>query len=195
MARNKRKAASILIILSLFLPFFWTFSYFANSVNIGGSNPKIDSYNPKLGFNLPNPLGLSVNLPKLSDEKSTFIANKNSDVIKPTYTKPNPKTSDRDPKKLSEYGDSDLPDTVAKQFKTKLIVRDQKQEAVTNTFNPLKTSYDIIYGNQTATIFAISNDPSLKQENAISINYTIAKRLGINVDKLSTFDVLIQQKK
>lgn len=194
MAKNRRKIASILIILGLLLPFFWTFSYFNNASILGATN-RTEASAPKINFNLPNPLGSSLNLPKITDEKAGYIPNKNSDVIGITYTKSRANSGDKDPNRLSEGPDTDVAETVAKRFNTKLIVRNQKQEAVSNTFNPLKTSYDIIYNNNIATVFVISNDPSLKQENAIAINYNMAKRIGINIDKPQAFDVVVQQKK
>jgi hypothetical protein len=192
MSYRKGKLLSFLILLILLVPLFVSIAIFHHGEVLGVSSRA--DITPANNFRISNPLD-GVPLKILSDDPATIVANRNSDMTSAFDKNGQPDTGDKKPFGVNENADTDLMENVARRFNTKLIVRDQKEEAVSNTFTSLKTSYDLIYGKNIATVFVVNNDPKLSEANAIAINFTIAKRLGIDINKEKQFDVSVLQKK
>jgi hypothetical protein len=185
--KYRGKIATIIILLLLLLPFFWAWVLFRPQNVLGSFDAKLDS--PKFGFNLPK-----IPAPSFLDDTSTDYGNRNKSLNYLDDQNGNPRNQDQ-PQVLGEAANKELSLGDLKPFNTKLLIRDQKEDAVANTFHRIKSTYDITYGKTTATIFIGRNDPNLPEENAIAISYPIALRLGIIANKTTYVDVVGQLKR
>ena len=69
--------------------------------------------------------------------------------------------------------------TINQPFEVKLIVKNQKEEALSSSYLIVKNSYDITLNNKKNTIFIPDIDPNLVDGKVIVINFDMAKRLGL----------------
>jgi hypothetical protein len=185
--KYRGKIASVIILLILLLPFFWAWVQFRPQSVLGSYDTKFTT--PKFGINLP-----TIAAPTFLSDTSTDIGNRNKslsylDDQNGVIKKPD------EPQIIGEAANKELSLGDLKPFNTKLLIRDQKEDAVANTFHRIKSTYDITYGKTTTTVFIGRNDPNLLEENAIAVSYPIALRLGIIANQTTYVDVIGQLKR
>ncbi len=181
--KHRGKIASIILLLILVLPLFTALVLFRPQVILGSYDNKLD-----LGIKTPT-IGLpSLQTPDfLKDNRSGYGA-RNKSLSYLDDANMSAKKSDQ-AIDIGESASRELSLGDLKPFNTKLVIRDQKEDAVANTFHRTKATYDITYGKITTTIFVSRNEPNLPEENAIAISYPIALRLGIIANKPTYVDV------
>ena len=192
--KKKGKTVTLIILILLTVPFFINYIILQTHSLTGVNIPQWSKQENKqitdkeilqsgfLGYFFGNPnVG---NKPKNSD----FVTNSNinNDRLR---------ANDSSPLAPVEQPKVDLEEQPVRVFKTQLVVRNQPEEAVASTSLALKTSYDISYNNKKTTIFVTKNDPKLINNNDLAINFEMAKRIGIEVDKTSTFEIEVKQRK
>jgi hypothetical protein len=185
--KHKGKIATIILLLLLILPFFTALVLFRPQGILGSFDNKLSLSGPK--FNLPE-----FQTPGFLQDTSTDYGNRNKSL---TYLDDN-NSNNRKQDQTMDIGESaskELSLGDLKPFNTKLLIRDQKEDAIANTFHRIKSTYDITYGKITTTVFVSRNEPNLPEENAIAISYPIALRLGIIANKPTYVDVVGQLKR
>jgi hypothetical protein len=181
------KIASLIILLILLLPFFWAWVLFRPQSVLGSYDTKFTT--PKFGINFP-----TLTAPSFLNDTSTDIGNRNKSLSYLDDQNGIIKKPD-EPQIIGEAANKELSLGDLKPFNTKLLIRDQKEDAVANTFHRIKSTYDITYGKTTTTVFIGRNDPNLLEENAIAVSYSIALRLGIIANQTTYVDVIGQLKR
>jgi hypothetical protein len=174
--KTKGKIASLTIVLLVALPLIYSFADF---YWIGVKGARADTRVSNT-FAIQNPLSsikLDTLIPDFGKTTST-ASNKNKDLLyvnnvstsgaKNEATKPTP-----------EGGANQLVQNINPPFKTKIVIRNQQAEALANNYIHLKNSYDVTLNKNTTTIFISGIDPKLTEDRSIAINYTLAKRLGL----------------
>jgi hypothetical protein len=185
--KHKGKIASIILLLLLILPFFTALVLFRPQGILG-------SFDNKLALSGPNIKIPSFQTPDFLSDTSTDYGNRNKSLINLEDNNGN----GRKPDQMLDIGESasrELSLGDLKPFNTKLLIRDQKEDAIANTYHRIKSTYDITYGKITTTVFVSRNEPNLPEENAIAISYPIALRLGIIANKPTYVDVVGQLKR
>ena len=192
--KKKGKTVTLIILILLTVPFFINYIILQTHSLTGVNIPQWSKQENKqttdkeilqsgfFGYFFGNAnVG---NKPKNSD----FVTNSNinNDRLR---------ANDSSPLAQVEQPKVDLEEQPVRVFKTQLVVRNQPEEAVASTSLALKTSYDISYNNKKTTIFVTKNDPKLINNNDLAINFEMAKRIGIEVDKTSTFEIEVKQRK
>jgi hypothetical protein len=174
--KTKGKIASFSILVLLAFPLLYSFADFY-WVNVKGV--KDDTRNTN-NFNLQNPFNnikLGAILPSLESNQSDN-SKKNQDLIYiNSVTTSGAKNETA--KTVIEGGGNQLTPNQNPPFKTKIIIRNQQAEALANNFLHLKNSYDVTLNKNTTTVFISGIDPRLIDDRSIAINYTLAKRLGL----------------
>ena len=185
--KHKGKIASIILLLLLILPFFNTLVLFRPQGILG-------VFDSRYSFNASSLALPTVNVPDFFGTSSVDYGNRNKSLM--FFDDQTGATKNQDiPKDIGESASKELSLGDLRPFNTKLIIRDQKEDAVANTFHRIKSTYDITYGRITTTVFVSKNDPTLAEENAIAISYPIALRLGIIANKTTFVDVVGQLKR
>jgi hypothetical protein len=187
----KGKIASVVIIGLLLLPLFVNLVIFSRPAVLG---VKVDKSKEEQVQNNNFATKILEFIPNVLTEKSKDIPNKNKDLF---FSNEKSSVIPQQDKATSvnENDDQGLIPNKNKPFNTQLIIRDQKDEVVANTFIAIKSSYDITYkGEVTTTVFITNTDPLLSEDTAIAINYAVAKRIGIITNKQLIIPVTVLKK-
>lgn len=174
--QTKGKIASIIIVLFISVPVIYTFAdfYWTGVRGVRDDTRKtstLDLNNPFANIKIANPLDSLVATTPMNTNKNQDLLLLNDDG---TTNGKNEKAKD-----TPELGGGQLIPNANPPFKNKIYVKKQTPEAVGNNFLHLKNSYDVTINKATTTVFISAIDPRLSEDRSISINYELARRLGL----------------
>ncbi len=190
--QTKGKIASLIILLITGVPIIYSFADFYWTSVKG-----VQDDTRKSGLiGVPNPFG-TIQITNPLDyfgTTSNVTIQKNEDLILLDKKTPSTVTKNEIPKSTPEGGGNQLIPSYNTPFKTKIFVKNQQPEAVGNNFLHMKNSYDLTINKNTTTVFISAIDPRLVEDRSISINYDLAKRLGLE-PKEGTYEASAIRKK
>ncbi|MGL4757797.1 MAG: hypothetical protein ACRCXZ_00535 [Patescibacteria group bacterium] len=177
--RFRGKIFSILTMLILLLPIFVSFREFY-PMEIRGVFTRSDNENA-IKIEAPKPPQLNIEsgfLRFFETPNSIQRDYKNEDYISIINQSSSSKTNEKIQPVIEAFGTS-TPVKVNQPFEFDVIVRNQKEEALANHFLRIKSSYDVTINKKTSIVFVENLDPNLTIPRSVSVNYEIAKRLGL----------------
>jgi hypothetical protein len=170
---NKGKLISCLIIFLLFIPLFITFlnpSYFLGTIKGVRSDT---TEQPQFLAPVFNNLSAFLNPPK-NNRSLGVPANYNPDLEAGANNGKKPE------KNLGTVFEAIPRPAISNQpLLIKVRVTNQGEEAISNTFLNLNYSYQLVTGSIGSRVKIVKIDPSLPEDIVITINYEMAKRLGL----------------